>query len=178
MKGATLSSEQTAPRTSAFDRLRAAIRKAQDGSNISWPRLIATALAAVTMTLLSSRLTSVFGSLMLTAVISIGSALTAEFYRVVINMTAMGTKKVVAPIISDLEPGSETSPEPEAEEEVEERAEAEDKAAHKGERRLSQVTVLALVFGVVSLLTVGISYAVARAQGGDGRCWRCFAPRP
>lgn len=177
--------------------IRGAVQRAKQGSGISWPRILGAALAAVTMTLISARLTSVFGTLMLTGVISIGSALVAEFYRILINMTAEGTKKVVAPIINELdlplatEPGGPEGAEPEnpasedtesedtgsgdaeandaeaAAAEVAERAEEEQEKVATSSHRLSQFTLLALIFGVVSLATIGVSYAVARAQGGD-----------
>lgn len=171
--------------------IRGAIDRAKQGSGISWPRILGAALAAVTMTLISARLTSVFGTLLLTGVISIGSALVAEFYRILINMTAEGTKKVVAPIINELDlplatgPGTPKDAEPkstgsddgsgeaeprdaaDAAAEVADRAEKEQKKVAASSHRLSQFTLLALVFGVVSLGTIGVSYAVARAQGGD-----------
>lgn len=158
------------------NKLRNTIKQARAGSSISWPRLIATALAAVTMTLVSARLTSVFGSLMLTGVVSICSALIAEFYRVIINLTAEGTKKVIAPIVSedgllhsdgeeDSTEGSEKAAESDQEDSEPEDSEDEEPSNHRG--RPSQFVQLALVFGLVSLITVGISYAVARTQGGD-----------
>ena len=159
-------------------KLKKTIQQARAGSSISWPRLIATAMAAVTMTLVSASLTSVFGSLMLTAVVSIGSALVAEFYRVVINLTAEGTKKVIAPIVSEdgllhvegrrTEDSQEDSKEDQEDgDEDQDSGGDEEPETHKHRGRPGQFVQLALVFGVVSLITVGISYAVASSQGGD-----------
>lgn len=71
--------------------------RAESGLNIL--RILATALAAVTMAVISSRLTTVMNSLILTGVVSIGSALVNEFYRTVLTVGAERTKTVVAPII-------------------------------------------------------------------------------
>ncbi len=152
----------------AGQKLRESIKEAKAGSSISWPRLIATALAAVTMTLVSARLTSVFGSLMLTAVVSIGSALVAEFYRILINLTAEGTKKVIAPIVAD-EHGSQADSQRGEEEpnKKEDEPEQESSTPARPHAHSGQFVQLALVFGVVSLITVGISYGVAKSQGGD-----------
>ncbi len=159
--------------------LKGVVEEARESSSISWPRVIATALAAVTMAVLSTRLSSIFSALMLTAVISIGSALAAEFYRLVITVTTEGTKKVIVPAI--MEQDEEEGPSGEAKQEdtgnANEESESTEKtkvastpeaARTKSHTYLSnQVVLLALVFGVVSLLTIGISYAVAKAQGGD-----------
>lgn len=68
-------------------------------SGLTLLKIMATALAAVTIAVISSRLTSVMNSLMLTFVISISSALINEFYRTVLTVGAEGTKAVVAPIL-------------------------------------------------------------------------------
>lgn len=150
----------------------AAAKRARGESGLSWPRVIATALAAVTMAVISTRLTSVFNTLMLTGLISIGSALAAEFYRVVIKLTAEGTKKVVHEVArqtdESLSPAEEDS---EADSTLLDQDGPDDQPSETKSSsttlRGSQFVQLALVFGLVSLLTVGVSYLVARAQGGD-----------
>lgn len=167
--------------------LKEVVDEARGSSSFSWPRIIATALAAVTMAVLSTRLSSIFGALMLTAVISIGSALAAEFYRVVITVTTESTKKVIVPAILDQEsdeadtaseaPSSKPTDaqEPDvldaAQETTSDQSVAElshaVKQVAKGSARSNQMVMLSLIFGLVSLLTIGISYGVAKAQGGD-----------
>lgn len=154
--------------------VKSAVKDAREQSALSWPRIIGTALAAVTMTLISTRLSSVFGALLLTAIISIGSALAAEFYRVVLTVTAEGTKKVIVPAILDVESADEANDgeteiiDMEAVEEAEPSAEDQvDEQVHKRSRNPNQLVALALVFGLVSLFTIGVSYSVARSQGGD-----------
>ncbi|WRS30390.1 hypothetical protein U6G28_01475 [Actinomycetaceae bacterium MB13-C1-2] len=164
------------------NQLKGVVEEARESSSISWPRVIATALAAVTMAVLSTRLSSIFSALMLTAVISIGSALAAEFYRLVITVTTEGTKKVIVPAILEQEdePGEADSDgkteadgndsaekNPESAEEVETTTEPEARQAKRHAHLSNQVVLLSLIFGLVSLLTIGVSYAVARAQGGD-----------
>ncbi len=155
--------------------LKQAVRKAKGGGGLSWPRVLGTALAAVTMTLLSARLTSVFGSLMLVAILSVGSAIASEFYRVVITLTAEGTKKVVeeaglVKIEDDETPAGDPPDNKAVKEDAKEAGEAAEEAVEEaayGSGKPHQLTALALIFGVVSLITVGVAYAVARAQGGD-----------
>ena len=199
--------------------LKEAYRSARAESAISARRLIATAAAAVTMALVSSRLTSVLNSLILVAVVSIGSALVSEFYRVLLSVTAEGTKKVaettkraIDPLVSlghsddaptevidlpdveetkvqeglpvqvagtdsddvltgDADQGSdkhatgpgehETPEEPDSFESQKSRGLSHAKSAIK----TNPFVQLSLLFGVVALLTVGVSYAVASSQG-------------
>lgn len=200
--------------------IRQAIKDATKESGISLLKILAAASAAVTMALISSRLTSIFNSLVLVAVVSVTSALVGEFYRIFFSVAATGTKRVaqevIVPIVhADLGPDDEdltetTVIEPSGVDDtlIVEGADADDAAAvgaapddvvavedvtddvadgdsdmpsspakrvaarherrsarRKNALRTNQFVQLSLVFGVVSLITVGVVYAVARSQG-------------
>lgn len=72
----------------------------KDGSSLSLIRVIGTALTAVSMALISSRLTTIVNSFVLVGVVSIGTAILSEFYRIILSITSLGAKKVVAPVIA------------------------------------------------------------------------------
>lgn len=74
----------------------------KDGSSLSLIRVIGTALTAVSMALISSRLTTIVNSFVLVGVISIGTAILSEFYRVVLSITSLGAKRVVVPVLAGL----------------------------------------------------------------------------
>ena len=201
--------------------IRQAVKDAAKESGISVLKILAAAAAAVTMALISSRLTSIFNSLMLVAVVSVTSALVGEFYRIFFSVAAQGTKKVakevIVPIVhpdgeSDEVDLTETTVigstglddtvvedavtvEDTAQGEVisadlttedtggdggegkgpgdlssspEETKDSRRQARRKRQKnalRSNQFVQLSLVFGVVSLITVGVVYAVARSQG-------------
>lgn len=71
----------------------------KEGSGLSILKIAATALTAVSMALLSANLTGIVNSLMLVAIVSIGTAIVSEFYRVILSVTSLGAKKVVAPVL-------------------------------------------------------------------------------
>lgn len=80
-------------------RLRNAWRSMRAQSKLSLPQVMATSLAAITMAIVSARLTSFSSSLLIVGVISAISAFASEFYRIVITASAETTKKAVAPIL-------------------------------------------------------------------------------
>ncbi|WP_129587552.1 hypothetical protein [Actinomyces minihominis] len=157
--------------------------------------MIATALAAITMAVVSSRLTSFSSSILIVGVISVVSALSSEFYRIVITSSAEKTKQVVAPILGHVDPAlaedatavlgkvdegeaadgealdqTKVLPVPEADviEGTVTVPETDEKRPGFWRIMLSnQVVQMSLIFLVVALITVGVSYGVARAQGGD-----------
>lgn len=71
----------------------------KEGSGLTILKVLATALTAVSMSLLSANLTGVINSLMLVALVSVGTAIVSEFYRILLSVTSLGAKKVVAPVI-------------------------------------------------------------------------------
>ncbi len=174
---------------------RQALANARKESGISLPKILGTALAAVTMALVSSRLTSVVNSLLIVAIVSIGSALASEFYRILLSVTAEKTHGVIAPIVigydqadsdqietamidkvdqvvDDTLVGSATeiSATPGHPDDGDEDTEVEviaesGTSEHKSSWRSNQFVQLSLIFGVVALIAVGVSYGVAQAQG-------------
>lgn len=216
-------------------------RKVRSRTRLSIPQLIATALAAITMAVVSSQLSSFSSSILIAGLIAVVSAVSSEFYRILIATGAEKTKEVVAPVFSEGarrpdsgetpdttetvmsnatvaaddtvvsagtvvstaasspteqtpvaltgEHGSsasadedETAGEPSGESSAgfsgESDGESTSGTAKKGRPRKkvgsalvsalrhNQVVQMSLVFFLVALVTVGVSYAVARAQGG------------
>lgn len=78
-------------------RIRNRLKKIlKEDSTLSILKISATALTAVSMALISTRLTSIFNSLVLVAIISALSAIVSEFYRVILSVTTLGAQKVIA----------------------------------------------------------------------------------
>lgn len=71
----------------------------KEGSGLTFLKVLVTALTAVSMSLLSANLTGVINSLILVALVSVGTAIVSEFYRILLSVTSLGAKKVVAPVI-------------------------------------------------------------------------------
>lgn len=71
----------------------------KEGSGLTFLKILVTALTAVSMSLLSANLTGVINSLILVALVSVGTAIVSEFYRILLSVTSLGAKKVVAPVI-------------------------------------------------------------------------------
>ena len=187
----------------AKHRIRKTWKSITAQSRLSVPQVSATALAAITMAVVSSRLTSFSSSILIVGLISVVSALASEFYRILITSSAEKTKQVVAPILPVLageerSQGAEatadgtetavhtdlTTTQPTLDDTVvapvadvvtgrvtESSAEAgsEEQSKHPILSALfhNQVVQMSLIFLIVALITVGISYGVARAQGGD-----------
>lgn len=191
-------------------------KKVRQESGLTILKMLATALAAITMAVVSSRLTTVVNSLILTGLVSVGSALVNEFYRTVLTVGAERTRTVVAPIIGveggedrvqpqpaeeadgstpdDAAPApaspkstssetvaaatsdegaSEThlAPEGGSEVDVPEGGEGAGSQPNKWALfwyrvRHNQVIQMSLIFAVVSLITLGVSYTVAAKAGG------------
>lgn len=183
-------------------------RRVRAESGLNLLKILATALAAVTMAVISSRLTTVVNSLLLTGLVSVGSALVNEFYRTVLTVGAESTKKVVAPIIHVDEdgnvasveeaPGKDTAKGEPSKSAAGEATDAQEttrtetvavktapeapetpKQPKKSEPpveggkwallwyriRHNQVIQMSLVFAVVSLITLGVSYTMAARAG-------------
>ena len=67
----------------------------KEGSTWSSVRVIGTALTAITMALVASKITDFVSSLVLVGMLSIGTALFSEIYRILLSFTTLGAKKVV-----------------------------------------------------------------------------------
>lgn len=203
------------------DSFKETFRRVRAESGLNILRILATALAAITMAVVSSRLTTVVNSLILTGMVSVGSALVNEFYRTVLTVGAERTKTVVAPIINveerhhkdgsedetqvlpaqtdGGEPATATVDGATATQVMEKTATAEAGASSAGPTegappedpavgaehpkradvhgrskwaivwnkvRHNQVFQMSLVFAVVSLITLGISYSMSSGAGG------------
>lgn len=195
----------------AKHRFRKAWRSARAQSRLTVTQVTATSLAAITMAVVSARLTSFSSSILIVGVISAISAFASEFYRIVITASAEGTKKAVAPILEVESHGSGegggvgtagSTEEDVADTVVSATAEGSDVATTRvlaPERpagsggadpvgtpsteeggaadtgkpkhpflnalRHNQLLQMSIIFLIVALITVGVSYGVARAQG-------------
>lgn len=180
----------------AKHRIRKAWRSMRAQSRLTVAQVSATSLAAITMAIVSARLTSFSSSILIVGVISAISAMASEFYRIVITASAEGTKKAVAPILEGEIHGTSSEGEKDdpAEENVDDAAsdpgetsstqndedEAEESKGKstegvEGDRKRwrpllnallhNQLLQMSVIFLIVALITVGVSYGVARAQG-------------
>lgn len=64
-------------------------------SSLNAVKVFATAMTAITIAIIASKLTTLINSLILTGLISIISALTAEFYRITLTASADTAKKIL-----------------------------------------------------------------------------------
>lgn len=180
----------------AKHRIRKAWRSMRAQSRLTVTQVAATSLAAITMAIVSARLTSFSSSILIVGVISAISAMSSEFYRIVITASAEGTKKAVAPILEAESHGASgegaaepTGPDDDADgapvetpstqndEAAEDRGRSDGSGEGAGEgdkkRRHpllnallhNQLLQMSVIFLIVALITVGVSYGVARAQG-------------
>lgn len=141
----------------------------KDGGGLSILKVSATALTAVSMALISSRLTGFINSMILVALVSIGTAVLSEFYRIMLSLTSLGAKKVVAPVLRINADGTTTTAEIEIVQKIDPTEENEqtkrsliEKAQHYLNR--NPIMKIALLFTVVSGLTIGTSYFVSTAN--------------
>ena len=148
-------------------KIRRTFRKVlKDGSNWSLLKVSGTALTAVSMALIASKLTTLVNSLVLVAIISIGTATLSEFYRIVLSITSLGAKKVVAPVLKIEQTNKKTG-------EIEivdatstvERDKTTDSNFKKVVHHLSHNPVIRMVllFAVVDTLTVTTSYFISNS---------------
>lgn len=185
----------------AKHRIRKAWRSMLAQSRLTVTQIAATSLAAITMAIVSARLTSFSSSILIVGVISAISAMSSEFYRIVITASAEGTKKAVAPILEAesheasgegegdgvgepqthaeattvVEPGAHLGETPSTKESEATGAEnvPSDSTEVDGKRKHpllnallhNQLMQMSVIFLIVALITVGVSYGVARAQG-------------
>lgn len=139
----------------------------KDGSNFSFLKILITGLTAVTMAVISSKITSTVNSLLLAALVSVGTAIFSEIYRIILSISSAGAKKIALPVIEKTE---KTLTE-EAEEKPE--TQTEEKETNIFKRFTNIVSVYfkrnpfmrtALLFTAISIVTVGISYFVSHSS--------------
>lgn len=199
----------------AKQKIRDAWRSVRTQSRLTVTQIAATSLAAITMAIVSARLTSFSSSILIVGVISAISAMSSEFYRIIITASAESTKKVVAPVLGSEAAGtsgesadsvdttqtqvlsgthgtpslnatlvSGATSDVTTTVSVETPSTEEDGAAGQtgtsgnatergGGRKHplvyalfhNQLLQMSIIFLIVALITVGVSYGVARAQG-------------
>lgn len=170
-------------------KFRQAVQKAHSARSLSVVQIVATALAAITMAFISTRVTNAFNSIIAVGVISVLSALVAEFWRFTIRVGAESASIIAA---ETLEHKGDPNEDADADEDAEP---AQDEAAHQNEDAAGRAPEepvpegsdkpktpssakqfwaaawastpvrLAALFLLMGSLTVGVSYAVARSQG-------------
>lgn len=159
------------------EKVRKTLRKIlKEDSSLSLLKVSATALTAVSMALISTQLTSVLNSLTLVALVSICSAIVSEFYRVILSVTSLGAKKVIAPIVLTNPDGTTTEipvvvPE-KVELPIELKSEIPQKrgivSAIKRYFNRNPIMRMALLFTVISAITITANYFVtSAADRGD-----------
>lgn len=150
----------------------------KDGTGLGFLKVLGTALTAVSMAVISAKITGFVNSLMLVAILSIGTALVNEFYRIILSFTSLGAKKIVAPVLKttkNAETGEIIIVEEEpiiinSIEEVEEKEESEKSTfsiiKSKTIRYFKNNSVMRfiLIFATVALITIGINYLVKPDQ--------------
>lgn len=188
----TQSEEENPENSKKKKRKREIIKKTiKEDSGLSLLKVVGTALTAVSMALISARLTGFVNSLILVALVSIGSAIMTEFYRVILSLTSMSAKKVVLPIVKINPDGTTKSIEIEStENESDEKIDKVENAikSEKSEKEFtnnsqndvsffkhiknyfkrSPLMKMALLFAVISLLTIGVNYFIT-SQMSDGK---------
>lgn len=75
--------------------LKHKVKKIRKEGGITTLKVIATALTAVTMAVLSSQLTGYVNSLVLVGLVSIGTAVFSEAYRIILSLTTMKAQEVL-----------------------------------------------------------------------------------
>ena len=150
----------------------------KDGTGLGFLKVLGTALTAVSMAVISAKITGFVNSLMLVAILSIGTALVNEFYRIILSFTSLGAKKIVAPVLKttkNAETGEIIIVEEEpiivnSIEEVEEKEESEKSTFSIIKSKTIQyfknnsVMRFILIFATVALITIGINYLVKPDQ--------------
>ncbi len=166
--------------------------KARSKSSLSLVQVLATALAAITMAFVSTRVTSAFNSFVAVGIISVLSALVAEFWRFTIRVGAESAQAIVVEpllkisaedpvegvgveatddsVIIDTPEGSSPGDDPTSVEVAIGETEPAVPAPTNGKLLLrtlwrSTPVRLSLLFLLLGSLTVGVSYIVARSQG-------------
>lgn len=150
----------------------------KDGTGLGFLKVLGTALTAVSMAVISAKITGFVNSLMLVAILSIGTAVVNEFYRIILSFTSLGAKKIVAPVLKTTK-NTETGEiiiveeEPiivETVEEIEEDKNNEKTVFSAIKSKVVQyfknntVMRFILIFATVALITIGINYLVKPDQ--------------
>lgn len=145
----------------------------KEGSTWSLIRVIGTSLTAITMALLSTKFGGFVSSFVLVGLVSVGSAIVSEIYRIILSFTSLSAKKVIAPVLKIEQPNAITG-QMEIVEVVkvdkktpEEQEKAAQFAALPTWKKITQhlwqnnIIRMTILFAVVGTLTVTTSYFVS-----------------
>jgi hypothetical protein len=154
-------------------KLRKFFRKfLKDDSTLSVLKISATALTAVSMALISTRLTSIVNSLVLVAIVSALSAIVAEFYRIILTFTSHGARKVILTKLQVNPDGSTTetpiiTPEQIQKDSVETSSTPVTRKQGSIRRylKINPLMQTVLIFAVISAATIAASYFVSTGSG-------------
>ena len=139
------------------------LKSAWADTGLSLGKVLAAALAAITMALLSPQIMSLANSVLVVGVVSVVSALVGAVYTFVVSLTSRGAKKVVAPVLgtgsTDLE-----SAEPDEPEDLE--------TSSGWRKRLRPAIVYTSLFLLISVVTIAASWTVAHGAEGDTQVYR------
>lgn len=149
----------------------------KEGSGLGLLKVVGTSLTAVSMAIISAKIAGFVNSLMLVAVLSIGTALVSEFYRILLSFTSLGAKKIVAPVLKTVENKqtgeiiviSEQSPIVAVDVSEIEKQEEILKLNFFGKLKKKTVRYFAnnalmrfmAIFAAVALITIGVNYLIA-----------------
>lgn len=134
-------------------------RAIKEDSYISPAKVVITALTAVSMAIISTKLTTVINGITLAAIIAVGSALVSEAYRIVTALTAHGVVKAVEPI----EKKNEIDREREANKTDEQVRRRPRDIVREYFARRKNMQLIAL-FATTAVLTIGTSFIVAKSM--------------
>lgn len=156
--------EQTSPDSSQTDKTivskKTLAKTIKEESYLSPAKVVITALTAVSMAVISTKLTTVINGITLAAIIAVASAIVSEVYRIVTALTAHGVEKAVKPIEKknaiDREREVESSDEPPR------RRALDTLREYFARRKNMQLVVL---FATTAILTIGTSFIVAKSLG-------------
>lgn len=145
----------------------------KEDSTLSTLKIAATALTAVSMALISTRLTTVVNSLVLVAVVSAMSAIVSEFYRVILSFTSLGARKVMLTRLQTNPDGTTTEIPiivPESASRTFESIESDTRSpARPGsiKRYFQQNPMMktVVIFTVISAATIAASYFISSSSG-------------
>ena len=146
----------------------ASVKNAWSESGVSLLKITSTALAAITVTLLSPKISAWTNSILTVGLISMISAILGASYSTMIALTTKGAKKVTKTVVEDdvfdeIVASTEVEERPTIESIVEE---APRKAISAQQKRIKALAVYAVSFVIVSVLTVGGSWLAAQAATG------------
>lgn len=136
----------------------------KEDSTLSPAKVVITALTAVSVAIISTKLTTVLNGLTLAALVAVISAILSEAYRIVTALTAHGVEKAVVPIekrnLTDRE--SELRAESDTKDDSAPRRPLAVLREYFARRKNMQLVAL---FTTTAILTIGTSFLVAKSLG-------------